>query len=123
MKKILKAIILTFILVQSAFAQKYNIELVSKNLELNFITTPKRGIEYCKIIYYVEKDLETISAYKNNTIIWQTNVVSVCGKPKVGKPKIRYIRLNKDKLHVVIGKHNYAEIDIINGKTEFTGAD
>jgi hypothetical protein len=79
--------------------------------------------EYCKIIYYVEKDLETISAYKNNTIIWQTNVVSVCGKPKVGKPEIRYIRLNKDKLHVVIGKHNYAEIDIINGKIEFTGAD
>ena len=123
MKKFLQLIILTFILTQSSFAQKYNTELISKNLELNFATTPKRGIDYNDIIYYVEKDLQTISSYKNNKLIWQTNVISICGKPKVGKPEIRYIGLNKDKLLVVIGKHNFAEVDIKNGKTKLVGSD
>ena len=108
---------------QSNFSQKYNADLISKDPEINFAQSQKRGIKSNNIIYFVEKDLQTISSYKNNKLIWQTNVISICGKPKVGKPEIRYIGLNKNKLLVVIGKHNFAEVDIKNGKTKLVGSD
>jgi uncharacterized membrane-anchored protein len=123
MKHFLKITILTFFLTQLSLAQQYNSKLISKDSELNFTTTEKRGIEKNKIIYYVEKDLQTVYAYKNDKIIWQTNVISICGEPKVGKPEIRYIKYNKTKLIVVFGKHDFAEIDISNGKTIFLGSD
>lgn len=104
-------------------AQKYNRNLISKESEINFEKTQSRGIEKNNTIYYVQEDLQTVSAYKNDKLIWQTNVISVCGKPKVGKPEIRYIGYNKAKLLVVLGKHNFAEIDINDGKTKLVGSD
>lgn len=119
-------IILLFLIIlsffQSTFAQ-YKINLISKKIEINFSKTEKRGIEQKNVIYYVEEDLQTISAYKNKKTIWQTNVISVCGKPKVGNPQIRYVQYNIDKLLIVIGKHNFAEVDIKNGKTKLVGSD
>lgn len=123
MKKFLQLIVITFILTQSSFSQKYNADLISKDPEINFAQSQKRGIKSNNVIYFIEKDLQTISSYKNNKLIWQTNVISICGKPKVGKPEIRYIGLNKNKLLVVIGKHNFAEVDIKNGKTKLVGSD
>lgn len=123
MKKFLQLIVITFILTQSSFSQKYNADLISKDPEINFAKSQKRGIKSNNVIYFIEKDLQTISSYKNNKLIWQTNVISICGKPKVGKPEIRYIGLNKNKLLVVIGKHNFAEVDIKNGKTKLVGSD
>ena len=98
-------------------------KLISKDSEINFAETQKRGIEKNGIIYFVEKDLQTISAYKNNKMLWQTNVLNACGKPKVGEPEIRYLSCKFGKLLVVIGKHDFAEINIQNGKTELVGSD
>jgi len=123
MKNLLKFTLLISFLSQSSIAQKYNHNLISKESEINFEKTHNRGIEKNNIIYYVENDLQTVSAYKNDKLIWKTNVISVCGKPKVGRPEIRYIGYNKDKLLVVLGKHNFAEIDINNGKTKLVGSD
>ena len=123
MKKIFKFLTVILILTQSSFAQKYDVKLISKNTEVNFFETKMRGIEHNKIIYFAESDLQTISAYRNNKLIWQTNVISVCGKPSVGKSEIRYIKYASNKLFVVFGKHSFAEIDISDGKTEFMGSD
>ncbi|PWB28132.1 hypothetical protein [Flavobacterium sp. HTF] len=121
MKQFLKLSMLTFVVTQTGIAQKYNDALISKNSEINFAKTQKRGIKKNNIIYYVENDLQTISAYKKSKLKWQTNVISVCGKPKVGEPEIRYVGYNTNKLLIVIGKHNFAEIDINSGSTKLIG--
>ncbi|RKR11825.1 hypothetical protein C8C83_3574 [Flavobacterium sp. 90] len=123
MKQLFKLSLFTFIVAQSSFAQKYNADLISKDSEINFAKTQKRGIKINNVIYYVEKDLQTISAFKKNKLKWQTNVISVCGIPKVGEPQIRYVGFNKNKLLIVIGKHDFAEIDTNNGKTKLVGSD
>ncbi|WP_431242338.1 hypothetical protein ACQ9BO_21100 [Flavobacterium sp. P21] len=119
MKPIIKFLILALFSTHINFAQTFDPKLVSKDLEINISETPKRGIEKNNIIYYVEKDLQTISAYKNKKLQWQTNVIAICGKPDVGEPKIRYFSYKSKKLLVVMGKHNYAEVNVIDGKTFF----
>jgi hypothetical protein len=121
MKQFLKLSMLTFIAAQTGIAQKYNDDLISKSSEINFAKTQKRGIKKNNIIYYVENDLQTISAYKRSKLKWQTNVISVCGKPKNGQPEIRYVGYNSDRLLIVMGKHNFAEIDINSGLTKLVG--
>jgi len=121
MKQFLKLSMLTFIVTQTGIAQKHNDALISRGSEINFAKTQKRGIKKDNIIYYVENDLQTISAYKRSKLKWQTNVISVCGEPKVGDPQIRYVGYNTNKLLIVIGKHNFAEIDINNGMTTLVG--
>ena len=64
-----------------------------------------------------------MSAYANGKLKWQTNIISVCGKPSVGKPEIRVIKPKADKLLIVFGKHSFAQVDIKNGKAEYLGAD
>jgi hypothetical protein len=121
MKPFLKLSMLAFVATQTGIAQKYNDALISNNSEINFAKTPKRGIKKNNIIYYVENDLQTISAYKRSKLKWQTNVISVCGKPKLGEAQIRYVGYNSDKLLIVMGKHHFAEIDINNGQTTLVG--
>lgn len=121
MKPFLKFSMLAFVATQTGIAQKYNDALISNNSEINFAKTQKRGIKKNNIIYYVENDLQTISAYKKSKLKWQTNVISVCGKPKNGHPEIRYVGYNSDKLLIVMGKHHFAEIDINSGLTTLVG--
>lgn len=123
MKSIYKFRLLTFFLTQQNFSQTFDPKLISKESEINFANTSARGIEKNDIIYFVEKDLQTISAYKNNKLHWQTNVITICGKPKAGEPKIRYLKYKTTKLLVVYGKHDFAEVNIQNGKTSFLGSD
>jgi hypothetical protein len=123
MKRFFTFLTVILILTQSSFAQNYDLNLISKKTELNFFETKKRGIEHNQIIYFVEKDLQTISAYKSGKLLWQTNVISICGKPSVGKSEIRYIKYESKKLFIVFGKHSFAEIDIFNGNTVFIGSD
>ncbi|HEY1194954.1 hypothetical protein [Flavobacterium sp.] len=123
MKSTYTFLLLTFFFTQPNFSQKFDPKLISKESEINFASTHERGIEKNNIIYFVEKDLQTISAYKNNKLQWQTNVINICGKPKVGEPKIRYLKYKITKLLVVYGKHDFAEVDIQNGKTNFLGSD
>ncbi|WPO78715.1 hypothetical protein [Flavobacterium sp. KACC 22761] len=121
MKPFLKLSLLTFIVTQTGIAEKYDDALVSKNSEINFAKTQKRGIKKNNIVYYVENDLQTISAYKRKKLKWQTNVISVCGKPKNGNPEIRYVGYNTNKLLIVMGKHHFAEIDVNCGTTRLVG--
>jgi hypothetical protein len=123
----MKFLIFLLILTQSSFAQKLDSKLVSKDKELNFFKTKFRGIKFKKITYYVEKDLQNVTAFRNGKQIWSTNVISNCEESNVdyyGKRyEIRYIKLEKDKLLIVYGKHNYAEIDLTTGKTKCLGSD
>ena len=121
MKQFLKLSMLTFFVTQTGIAEKFNDALISKNSEINFAKTQKRGIKKNNIVYYVENDLQTISAYKRSKLKWQTNVISVCGKPKNGNPEIRYVGYNTNKLLIVMGKHNFAEIDVNSGITTLVG--
>jgi hypothetical protein len=96
----------------------------AKKNEINLSFEPKmRGIEVNNVTYYIEKDMQTVSAYENGKIKWQTNIISVCGKPGVGKPEVRCLKIKGKILQVVFGKHSFANVNINNGKTKFIGSD
>ena len=127
MKRKIK-ILFVFILVSfTNFAQElktFDVELITRQTKLDLTSSNKRGIETeKKEIYFVEYDNQTISYYLNGILEWKVNVIKKCGKPKVGKSEIRFIEIIKDKILVTFGKHNYAEINLKNGKTKFIGAD
>ena len=112
------------VFIQTSFAQNFDKKLLSKKTELNLSFEPKmRGIESNNVVYYIEKDIQTLSAYENGKLKWQTNIISVCGKPSVGKSEIRVIKPETYKLLIVFGKHSFAQVDIKNGKAEYLGAD
>jgi hypothetical protein len=91
--------------------------------ELNFSKTDKRGIESeSKVLYYVESDMQTITAFQRGLVKWKVNI-STCGKPEVGEPIIRCIKLINDKILVTYGRDNYAEVNINTGKAHFLGSD
>jgi len=115
--------IIVLLIAQSCTNQKYDSSLVSKSLEINLADTKMRGIENNGTIYFLEEDLQTLSAYENGIRKWKTNVISVCGKPSVGKPEIRYLKLKPNILLVIFGKHSFAEIGLSNGETKFVGSD
>jgi hypothetical protein len=97
---------------------------ISHDTELNFSITDKRGIEAeTKIVYFVEKDMQTLTAYQNGLVKWRVNIIQTCGKPTIGQPTIRYIKLDNNKISVTFGKHSFASVDTNNGKTTFLGSD
>lgn len=114
-------------LIQITFGQitsELNRSKISTQSELNFSLNEKRGIKsHNGIIYYVEKDLQTLTAYKDGKVKWELNIVDSCGKPKVGKPEIRFIELNNHEIHLTFGKHSFAKVNISNGKLNCMGAD
>jgi hypothetical protein len=103
----------------------YDNRLVSTDKELNFAFTDKRGIKADNgIVYFVEKGGQTLTAYDNrNNVKWTTDILETCHKPAVGKPEIRYIKLTTDKVEITFGKHDFASVDIVNGKVKCLGAD
>ena len=117
--------IVLFLTISKSFAQKklYDEKKVTKKTELNLAFSNFRGIEDKETVYFIENDNQTLSAYENGKLKWKTNVIKVCGKPEVGEPKIRYIKLNKKVIKVTFGKHSWAEVDVESGKTKFIGAD
>ena len=117
--------IVLFLTMSKSFAQKklYDEKKVTKKTELNLAFSNFRGIEVKQTVYFIENDNQTLSAYENGKLKWKTNVIKVCGKPKVGEPKIRYIKLNEKVIKVTFGKHSWAEVDMESGKTKFIGAD
>jgi hypothetical protein len=97
---------------------------VSTEKELNFAFTEKRGIKADNgIIYIVESNGQTMTAYENNTVKWTADIFKDCPKPKVGKPEIRYIKLTVDKIELTFGKHDFASVDLLDGKVKYLGAD
>jgi len=117
--------IVLFLTISKSFAQMklYDEKKVTKKTELNLAFSNFRGIENKETVYFIENDNQTLSAYVNGKLKWKTNVIKVCGKPKVGEPKIRYIKLNEKVIKLTFGKHSWAEVDLESGKTEFIGAD
>jgi hypothetical protein len=102
----------------------YDNKLISTEKELNFISTDKRGIKDDNgTIYLVEKDGQTLTAYNGNEVKWTVNIIKTCRVPAVGKPEIRYLKLTHDKIQIVFGKHDYASVDIRDGKAKYLGAD
>jgi hypothetical protein len=127
MTLLFRHLLILIIIIQTACSQTpltYDKNKISTDTELNFSLTDKRGIESkTGIIYFVEKDLQTLSAYEKGKVLWQTNIITTCGKPAIGEPAIRYIKLDTGKVNVTFGKHSFASVDIINGKTTYLGAD
>jgi hypothetical protein len=101
----------------------YDEQKVTKKIELNLAFSNFRGIEDKETVYFIENDNQTLSAYKNGKLKWKTNIIKVCGKPKVGEPKVRYIKLNEKVIQVIFGKHSMAEVDMQSGKTKLIGTD
>ena len=114
-----------FLTISISFAQKkmYDEKKVTKKTELNLTFSNFRGIEDKETVYFIENDNQTLSAYKNGKLKWKTNIIKVCGKPEVGEPKIRYIKLNEKVIKITFGKHSWAQVDVENGKTKFIGSD
>ena len=125
-KQFFGLIIFTLVLL-SAKGQKLILfdssELTTKT-ELNLLNTTKRGIEdETKTLFYVEKDLQTLSAYQNGLLKWKINIIKTFGAAKVGRQEIRYIKLENDQLIVTYGKHTFAKVNIHTGKGIFLGSD
>jgi len=101
--------------------------LVTTDKEVNFAFSDKRGIKADNgIIYMVDTDLQTLTAFENKKAKWSVNIIKPCELPDVGpqeKQKIRYIKLSKDNIDVTYGKHDYATVDIKNGKVTCLGSD
>lgn len=124
--KILALSFLILLLVTTdGFSQAtFDERLISTEKELNFTTTDKRGIKGEEgIIFLVERDGQTLTAYDGEKIKWTVNIIKVCGEPKVGKPQIRYLKLTADKIEIIFGKHSFASVDVADGKATYLGAD
>src|SRR5665213_1438983 len=76
----------------------YDTAKISTDSVLNFIYSDKRGIESKSgIVYYVESDLKTLTAYENAKIKWRVKNINECDKHAVFGTNIRWIRLDGDK--------------------------
>ena len=105
-------------------SKPYDESKVLDKTYINIRFTDDRGIKDRNgLIYYVEKDLQTLTAYENNNTKWKSNIIDVCGKPYMGEPKITSIKLNDSLLWVVFGQHSFASVNIKNGNTIFEGQD
>lgn len=121
---ILSFVSFVFNVSHSQQALPYDVNKVSKNRELNFAGTDKRGIEVEKgVVYCVEKDLKILTTYEDGKLKWKADIIGICGEPAVGRPEIRYIRLDNDKIYVVFGKHSFAYVYRSDGKIDYLGAD
>jgi hypothetical protein len=123
MRNFLKVVLLTMIFTQIGLAQKnyedsrdYGIDVVGM--------TQLKDLKYADgIIFYLGKDKQTIFAKQNNKILWASNIISICGRPLVGKPKIRKTYIKENSLILVYGKHSFAKINIISGHETCLGSD
>ena len=107
--KILKFTFFLLLLFQISFGQ--NRELIPKGY------TKLEGLEYIgNITFYFENKTQTILAFQNEKIKWKANVMNICGKPSVGKSKIRSIQIKNNCLKIVYGKHSFAKIEMETGK-------
>lgn len=76
-----------------------------------------RGIEANSgKIYMVENNLQTLTAYQNNKIIWSVDISKLFMMPVPGKNQIRSIGLMKNAIEVSFGKHCYIWVDTATGK-------
>jgi hypothetical protein len=123
MKKALTILSLIIGFSQTSFSQRFNKILVTKETRIDLLNSDFRGIISGDTIYFVEDNLTSVSAYKNNSLLWKTKVVLSCNYSFIKNPKIREITISANKLFVVIGKHCYANISTANGVLKCPGCD
>lgn len=115
------------LMLQITFAQEPESIISQKIVDKSEVEIEKIGnrglISKTGNVYFVENDLQTISAYENQKKIWQKNILKVLGKPRVGKPFIRYLILSDTTLTVIYGKHSFAKLNLIDGTIIFSGSD
>lgn len=63
----------------------------------------------------------------NGKELWRVDVIkAIEDHPIVGTPVIRNISFsnkNKDKIHAVIGKHTFVDVDVVSGNVKWQGSD
>ncbi|WP_269236423.1 hypothetical protein [Flavobacterium flavigenum] len=120
-----KNILIILLLISSfCFSQSLDRKTISKKHEINRSIEPEmRGIEVANIIYYIENDLQTLKAYENGKVKWETNIIKILGNPKIGKPEIRVLTFNNLTITISYGKHDFAVVSIETGVIKFHGAD
>ena len=117
--------LLIFFSFQQGVAQTLDTNKISTETELNFSKTEKRGIQSREgLIYFVDSDYQTLIAFDTEkNLKWKVNIIEKCGEPAVGKPEIRYFKLNENVIEIVFGKHDFANVDLETGKVTYLGAD
>jgi len=114
--KFLKYSFFVFLIYQMSSGQ--NKETIPKGY------TKVEGLEYIgHITFYFEKKTQTILAFQNEEVKWEATVMKTCGKPSVGKSEIREIRIEKEHLKIVYGKHSFAKIIMETGEIICEGSD
>lgn len=114
--------ILFFLFFSNVIAQDlrpYDLAKVVNEKELNLLLTNKRGIRYKEIVYYVQSDSSAITAYKKDgSVKWRSDVSKVIQSDKglVAETSIRFIKIEKDKMLFVYGKHQQGKIELKTGK-------
>lgn len=81
--------------------------------------------------FYLNENAHTLIAKaKDGKTLWAVDVIKECNAqcgapvPNNGEPKVRAVKLyHGGKVNVVIGKHDYATIDIQSGAIKYDGAD
>ena len=72
----------------------------------------------------VEADGRTVTARDaQGQELLRVDMLEKCGTPAVGNPVVRNVSLEQGKIHVVMGKHTFAVIDLESKSVECTGSD
>ncbi|MDN3676519.1 hypothetical protein QWY90_04260 [Flavobacterium paronense] len=123
MKNLFTILVLKLLFTQFGFAQK----IVEKNERFGIDIkqmTELRKLKYAhEIKFYLGKDKQTIAAEQKGKILWVKNIIRMCGKPLVGKSKVRKIWIKDNSVVLVYGKHFFAKINIISGYETCLGSD
>jgi hypothetical protein len=72
----------------------------------------------------VEADGRVVAAHDaQGQELLRVDMIEKCGTPAVGSPVVRDVSLEQGKIHVVMGKHTFAVIDLESKSVECTGSD
>ncbi|MFH1438685.1 MAG: hypothetical protein ABIJ56_23450 [Pseudomonadota bacterium] len=82
------------------------------------------GDEGSKTTVTVEADGRVVVARDaDGRELLRVDVIKECGSPAVGAPVVRNVSLEQGMIHVVMGKHAFATIDLATKTVECTGSD
>ena len=113
--------LVSFVLTLNSCSQTpYDNDLISDGKGLNLTMSTKRGVKGGNgIVYFVQNDGLTLTAYNGSKIKWIVNVVNPCKVAALEKSAILGLYLVNDHISLALGKGNYARVDIQDGKTKY----
>lgn len=100
-------------IIQNTYGQSHNVEKITDSTtSLYFDKTEFRGFKYKSVTYFVNDNLQTITAIKDGKIVWTRNVVLECEGSKYSKSQIEIFYLQKAMLHARYkGKDIWIQLD------------